>query len=90
MGKTVTPAYRVILVHDCMYSTPMAWDYKRDGRPSAFNLLRLVQGFETSYAPGGTNAHLATAIGRVPVVLSARVERNVFGGETIATYTKGA
>ena len=79
--RDTTPTY-VLHLFDGKYAyTPSGWSVKRDGRPTAANLATAIRSFENSTQPGGANAHLGATR-----ILRATIKRNVYGGETVATY----
>jgi hypothetical protein len=75
MGRITTPTYRVEyrtkflalgkIASDCASNVDgkrvciMAWRGKQDGRATEANLLGWAKGYNESFAPGGSNAHLA-------------------------------
>ena len=78
MGKSITPTYRLELEGN-LRATPMAWNVKEAGRPTAENLERAVQVLNASYAPAGCNRHVADALEIEPVHTSARIVRQATG-----------
>lgn len=55
MGRVVTPTYRVETTTNVGRLTDMAWNCKRDGRPTAENLEEWRKGYNRSFLPGGVN-----------------------------------
>ena len=87
MGKTLTPTYAVeffevrTAAEGAVGWTPMGWNAKQAGRPTAENLATFIKGYEMSTLPTGCNRHLgATTIG------SAHIIRNDGSKEVIASY----
>lgn len=88
MGRSVTPKYAVEFSGVSSNGrpnrwTPMGWNCKQSGRPTAANLAAFIKGYEASTLPGGVNAHLG-----VTRIAAAQIKFNVLGGETMAIYLK--
>lgn len=91
MGKIITPTYRVeyrdnLLAMgktsgDCRSRIDgrpvlsMAWNGKEDGWANETNLEAWRKGYNASFQPAGSNAHLAAAFGIVPHISFARLVR---------------
>ena len=88
MGRSVTPKYAVEFSGVSRNGaptrwTPMGWNSKQAGRPTAANLAAFVRGYEASTLPGGVNAHLG-----VTRIAAAEVKLNVLGGSVVASYLR--
>jgi hypothetical protein len=82
MARDPAPtAYAVDMTVPGYRYSPASWHCKRNGRPTAANLAAYVASFEASTMPGGVNAHLGATR-----VASARIRRNTYAGDTVATY----
>lgn len=83
MGRTVTPRYAVEFVVDRGFWTPMGWDGKHAGRPTAANLAKFAKGYEAATMPGGVNDHLGPTR-----ILRATILRNDGSRTVVATYAR--
>ena len=71
MGRSYTPKYRVEYRDNTMFShgvpslypQSMAWDTKRDGKPTNANLEKWRKAYNESFNTGGVNFHASQGTG---------------------------
>lgn len=88
MGKSVTPKY-VVQINDGRgdnFKTPMTWNSRQSGRPTAANLEKYVKVYAKSLEQGGVNAHVSEALGFIPYPNSAEIRLNDLSRQVIATW----
>lgn len=73
--------YAVEFVVDRGYWTPMGWNSRQAGRPTAANLAKFVRGYEASTQTGGVNSHIGPTR-----ILRATILRNDGSREVVASY----
>jgi len=81
MGRSFTPTYALVLD-----GNDMMWDVKRHGRPTEANLEKYVMAYAKSLEVGGSNEGISNAFGYIPYPRSAKIVRNVLGGEVVASW----
>ena len=94
MGRIVTPKYAVhVRTNDRGHAlTPIAWRTRAqgqipgDGRPTAANLAKWVEGYNASFRAGGSNAALSESIGFELRIHHAEIRENVAGGDVVAEW----
>ena len=94
MGRSTTPKHvAVIRTNDKGHAfTPFAWRPRAkygipgDGVANAKNLAKFVAGYNASFEPGGTNAHLSDAVGFIVAIDYAAIYENCAGGALVAEY----
>lgn len=84
MGRSYTPRYSLTI--DGNASACMAWDSKRNGKPSAANLEKWVMAYAKSLELGGANEHISKAEGFIPYPRRAEVRVNKPGGAIVAEW----
>ena len=81
MSRDATSKYAIQLVVPGYRYSPACWNCRRNGRPTAANLIRYIESFEASTRPGGCNAHLGETR-----VSSAYIRLNEYAGQVVASF----
>ena len=81
MGKSITPKYQIRIqefnLGTRQYETrTMAWDAKRDGKPTDAKVEAWAKAYIASLKMGGCNEHISLGLGYIPVPNRVQVVTN--------------